>query len=476
MKSKYKSLFSNTFIFALGTFGSKAISFFLVPLYTNVLSTAEYGLADLITTISFLLLPLFSLSLGESILYFGVKAENVDKREAYFKNGFSVVIVGCISLAFISPLFLFYHALDGYTFFLPAYSILEIVRTYIKYYTKARGKNLIYSVDSIIYAFFVALLNIVFLLFFKWGVAGYILAYLISEFVSILFLSIYNKTLFVLRSAKLNYVIVKSMILFSAPLILNSISWGISNSSDKIMLDSIVSPDSVGIYSVAAKLPTIVNTVVNLFCQAWTISAYLEVEKRDKEFYTKVFSLFSFVLVFISSVVILVERPFMYLFVGAEFSVSSRYVPILLIATVYQNYAAFFGAIIQSGKKNNFMLISTLVAALINLVLNYILINKFSIMGACIATAFSFLVVFVLRMLFSNIVIRFSKKYWKLCISNVVLLIQAVFVSLNIHSFFISIIVVVFIFIFNLDCLSFLIDRRKFKEIKNISIDGTDKN
>ena len=79
MKKRNKYLFKNTIIFAIGNFASKFISFFLVPLYTNILSTSDYGTVDLISTICMVLVPLFSLNISESIMRFGLDKNNNEK-------------------------------------------------------------------------------------------------------------------------------------------------------------------------------------------------------------------------------------------------------------------------------------------------------------------------------------------------------------------------------------------------------------
>ena len=73
MNNKYKLLLKDTFIFAIGSLGSKVILFFLVPLYTNYLTTAEYGTADLVSTFSTLLVPIVSLSIERAVIRFGMK-------------------------------------------------------------------------------------------------------------------------------------------------------------------------------------------------------------------------------------------------------------------------------------------------------------------------------------------------------------------------------------------------------------------
>ena len=60
-KNKYKNLISNTVIFAIGSFGSKMMMFLLVPLYTGVLATSEYGVATLLADTANMILPVVTI-------------------------------------------------------------------------------------------------------------------------------------------------------------------------------------------------------------------------------------------------------------------------------------------------------------------------------------------------------------------------------------------------------------------------------
>ena len=87
--SKYKKLLNNTLYFFVGNMGSKLLIFFLVPYYTYVLSTAEYGTADLITTTASLIIPVVTLSITEAVFRFSMD-EKADYK-ALFSNGLLIV-------------------------------------------------------------------------------------------------------------------------------------------------------------------------------------------------------------------------------------------------------------------------------------------------------------------------------------------------------------------------------------------------
>ncbi|MBO5929001.1 MAG: hypothetical protein J6Q42_03160, partial [Clostridia bacterium] len=69
---KYKRLLSNTVIFAISTFSSKMLSFFLTRLYTEVLTQGEYGVTDMLQQSGNLLLPLITLGIINAVLRFGL--------------------------------------------------------------------------------------------------------------------------------------------------------------------------------------------------------------------------------------------------------------------------------------------------------------------------------------------------------------------------------------------------------------------
>ena len=100
---KYKRLFSNTLIFAVGTFGSKLLVFFLMPLYTHVLTDAEYGTSDLLQQSANLLVPLVSVGMASALIRFGLD-KSYDKTSVFST---ALMTAGC-GFAIFLLLFLFF--------------------------------------------------------------------------------------------------------------------------------------------------------------------------------------------------------------------------------------------------------------------------------------------------------------------------------------------------------------------------------
>ena len=99
-ESRNRYLLKNTLIFTLGNIGSRMISFFLIPLYTNVLTTSQYGTVDLITTISTVAGPMLTLNIAESVMRFGLD-KDADKEKNTQCGSIVLLIAMIIGLVLI---------------------------------------------------------------------------------------------------------------------------------------------------------------------------------------------------------------------------------------------------------------------------------------------------------------------------------------------------------------------------------------
>ena len=72
MNEKYKYLFKNVGLLTLSSFATRFLSFFLVPLYTNILSTTDYGTYDLFTTTIGVLIPLLTFNIQDAVIRFAL--------------------------------------------------------------------------------------------------------------------------------------------------------------------------------------------------------------------------------------------------------------------------------------------------------------------------------------------------------------------------------------------------------------------
>ena len=176
MNSKYKKLYKDTFIFAIGSFGSKLILFLMVPLYTHFMSDEDYGTADLVFTFSQFIVPILSLVIFDAVIRFGLSKD--EKKENVLLVSF--IIFGCSIILNIlaTPLIGLYQTINEWKWYLCIYVIASILNSIEMNYLKAKEKNKVFAILSILHTGLMASMNVLFLVYCHMGVKGYLLAYI----------------------------------------------------------------------------------------------------------------------------------------------------------------------------------------------------------------------------------------------------------------------------------------------------------
>ena len=136
---KYKKLLSNTLILSLGTFASKLLVYFLMPLYTAILSKEQYGTADLITNAANLLIPFCCIGITHGVFRFA--ADKEENNKVVFSSGAAVLIVSSAIFLILSPLISLISYFDGFVWLLVFYVISSNFHTLAKEYVRAKGQR-----------------------------------------------------------------------------------------------------------------------------------------------------------------------------------------------------------------------------------------------------------------------------------------------------------------------------------------------
>lgn len=429
--SKYKTLVKDTFIFALGSIGSKAIVFLLVPLYTNVLTKAEYGTADLVFTFSQLMMPIISLAIYNAITRFGL--QNKDHPENVLLCGMIVWIVGCVVSIMLAPVLELYKPIAEWKWFLILHVIASIALTIVQDYLKVKNYNLKYSFISIIQTALLACLNILLLVVFKMGVKGYLLSNAMASLISAVIAIIVGDVLRDIRHSKFDKNLLSNMIKYSAPLILNNIAWWFIQSSDKVMIEMFAGAAALGLYTVATRIPSFVNVIVTIFQQAWGISSIVEMDStNDNRFYSEVFNVYVVIIFAVSIFINAIIKPFMRIYVGAGFYEAWKLAPLLVVsAAAFSAVSAFYGSMYGALKKSLNNMFTTLLAASVNIITNYILIQTFDAFGAVLGTLISYYVLALIRIIDVNRYVKISINYCVYGINCLIIIVQAILVSMN---------------------------------------------
>lgn len=437
--NKYLKLITDILIFSIGSIGSKLILFFMVPLYTNCLTTDEYGTIEIIYTFEQLLVPFASLTIFDAVLRFGLS--KYEKKENILKCALLVLGIGSLFTIAVTPLIELYKTVSDWKWYISVYVILSMFGSVLQNYIKVENKNFIFALVSIIQTLTLAICNVLFLVVKDFGINGYMHSIFISKVISIVLCIIFGNILKELHNGKIEKDTLLRMIGFSAPLILNNIGWWVIHSSDKIMLELMISTSAVGLYTIAYKIPSLINVITSIFQSAWGISSVNEIENdNDTSFYSDVL-LVLMLLVFGGAImIILVLKPFMSIYVGKNFFDAWKYVPLLLAAACFSTISSFFGSLYGALKKSINNMLTTLIAAAVNIFANFLCILKNGIIGAAIGTVIAFWVVSIIRMIDCHRYIKMDSHILLYLINTVIILLLAVFIFYDYNIYLCSLI------------------------------------
>ena len=442
MDKKYRTLFTDALVFALGSLGSKLILFFLVPIYTNYLTTDEYGIADLVFTFVQLIVPFATVSIQNSLIRFGME-KNANKEET-LKCSMAVILFSVVFTLGVTPLVGLYSAISDWKWYLAILVVLNGLSEVERSYLKVRDKNKSFAVISIIQTAVLEGCNILLLVVFKSGVSGYLLSNIIAVAVVCVITFFAAGIPKALTSAKLNVPLLKKMVVFSMPLVLSAVSWWVVHSSDRIMIELMIGESVLGLYTAATKIPSLINVVTSIFNQAWGLSSIREIDNPDKQhFYSKVFRMFSTALFMACIMLITVLKPFLSVYFGADFRSAWVYTPLLLVAAVFFSLTAFIGSLYIALQKSLNDMITYLICAFVNVVVNFVGILFLGAWGAVIGTVTAFAVVLVIRIIDIKRYIDLNIGGVRFFLNAVIALAQAVCVSMDVYVYPVSAVAIV---------------------------------
>lgn len=449
----YKYLAKNTVLFTISSFGSKFLTFFLTLLYTRCLTPSEYGTGDIINTTAILCIYVLTITISHSVMRFSI--ENVERSDLVLRFGFKVLIIGTSVLTFGTVIVRSLHVIqwEDYCYgFLILIFFSHALEEMLGYYLRAIDKIRIMVVSSLISTGVKLVTSFVLLYFFNYGLIGYLISLVIGPICSVIisFCSIAPLKHSTATKAEIQ-LLQSDMIRYAIPSAINAVGWWIAGNIDRYYLVAMEGAAINGIYSVAYKIPAIVGTVTNIFSQAWNLSAIKEYDKETKKdntgFFSKMYGLLTAIAFVLCSVIILFNIPIARVLFAKEFFEAWIYSPILLLGTVFNCIAVFFGGIFSAAKHNSELAYSMIISMLTNILLNSILIPKFSAFGAAIATFISYYIVFITRFIFSKRYLHFQTHMLGVHIVLVLLCIQIYFALRPSHYYFGQLVIIAILFI-----------------------------
>lgn len=396
---KYKHLVKNMGFLTISQFSTKILSFLMVPLYTSILTTEEYGKYDLYNTVVYLLVPVLTLNIAEALMRFPMDGREDPKD--IFSVGLSVILKGFI--IFITVFIIIYHynilnLRDQYSGCLILMYFTTVLYNTFSLFARGLDKVHVMAVAGVINTFFMLLFNIVFLVYMKIGLFGYFFSHVIGMSIASFYLFIVLRLHRYISFKGDRKKLQKRMLIYTVPLVVSSISWYINSSLDRVIIVGLYGIAANGIYSMASKIPGIIQMLQNVFSQAWILSATKFYDNHDRSgFFSYTYVTYQFFLLMGCSAVIVCTRGLAKFFYAADFYQAWIYVPFLCLAVVFTALSGYVGALFTAVKNSHMLGLSTIVATIVNGVLNYQLAIRYGVIGAAAATMVSYYVMWLIR-------------------------------------------------------------------------------
>lgn len=397
--SKKKSLLNETIIYSIGNFGSKILSFLLLPIYTFFLSKEDLGNYDILLTTVGLFVPMVSLQISDAVYRWII---NSDKSDVIFikkaiSNGFFLTLFSFIFFLFLFGLYIYNFSFKDYIYFI-LILFVSCFLPFLQQTLRGLGKTKFYSLIGILTSFLVLLANVVFVYYLNWGLAGVYLANIVAFAISILTILIFGKISTVISYRLISFQEMKEMLRYTLPLVPNLMSWWIINSSSKFLILYYLGVEYNGIYAVSSRFPSILMIVNSVFLMAFQ-DHVLSDSKQDPQNLNLLFNRFikfELSLVLIFSVI----SPFIIqIVVSPTYYEAWKYMPLLYLGAGLNAISAYVGLGYQINKNTFGIGMTTFIGAIINLLICFLFIKYIELYACAFALMFSYLIVLLLRIL-----------------------------------------------------------------------------
>ncbi|MEO7923969.1 MAG: oligosaccharide flippase family protein [Chitinophagaceae bacterium] len=387
-----RQLFKNSFYLALPQLLTQAVSFFLIPLYIAKLTPTDYGVMELLNICGFVLMIVFTLQISQAIIRFTIDSKTEEEEITIVSTGFwstSISIFTAFSL-----LLLFSGTINQWLTESGDYFTVYILFAVSFFLTGVNGylstlliwqKRVKQSAFSSIISIIITVgLSIWLILYLNKGIAGSYIAIICASSVSLLINYYFVRDKIKLSLSRKKYM---EMIRFSTPLVFSSLAWYSWYFIDRFMLRSFLSLHELGLFSVAAKFALIFGVLLSVIENSFfpiVLSNY-----KDKDTPQKIVDFFNLVVVGIlclyCGLSFFAKDIFNFLSRG-EFNEAWKLLPLICLAQIFIKIYFFMpGFAIK--RKTIFILYLSLGGTAINIILNYLLISKFGLQGAAIATS-----------------------------------------------------------------------------------------
>lgn len=395
---RIKRFIQTALTYLAGNIFSKLVTFFLIPLYTNKLNTAEYGDYDVISAIVTLLVSIAFFQIWDGMFRMSFDADDTEDKYSVISLCFKTY---CIGIAVFSALFFIVSQVLSFSMvYLPyIFGIVYGLQFMYSFSTRIFLNNRLFVVSGAANTLTVAITNIVLILVFHMGVESLFIAHIAGALIQCLLIELRLHLIPKIIKYRFCFTRLKQILKFSIPLCVATVSYWLLSGFTKLSINRICGADDNGLFAIASSLSNMAVIAVNVFQFSWNETAYLMAHEDNRmAIYKKSLDLlFCTVWICCAAFCSVVNIIFPY-YVGEAFQNSSVVVPYLMIGVSANAIAGFLGTLFMTEQKTGYIMISTLIASAVNIGLCGLATRHFGMIGSVIVLSASFALLMILRL------------------------------------------------------------------------------
>jgi len=382
-------------LYGIGTLSQRAAQLLLIPLYTTVLSTAEYGTYETLVAMVQTLSILVNFGLSNSLLRFYSECRDESEVDKMIRtSSLLVLVLSSASFVVLLPftrglaVALFQEAaLARFILLAVLWSIGSALNQQLFAYYRAKQAATRYVAVSLGILAGLLILNVTLVRFMGLGLTGILVGYLFVYWS----VNVWLVLKFWRYSHTVSLSWARQLLSFGSPLILSMLGWFVLNSSDRYFLAYYRDLSEVGLYGLGYKIGLLLQMVVIApFQLAWGPYVFARFaadgDASTRGEYARVFTYLMIALSLLGTAIFLFAPELVRLFGSGKFDAAVAVVPYVLVACVFKGIFYWSASMFHLAKRTLELGVIVLGMAGLNLLLNYLWIPRLGWIGAATST------------------------------------------------------------------------------------------
>lgn len=388
-----KKTLRHAVVYSSATILGKLVGFVMLPVYAHYLRGEGYGIIGMIDVVLSMLTVVVGYGISGAMGRFYFEKETEPERHQLVST--SIFLMFVLVVAVSSPLLVFPdtvgrlafgHSGYGYYIVLAVVAFMgEMTAKNPEAYLLLEQKPFFYSIIALVKLVLSLFLNILFIVHMQLGVEGYLLASLICGILYSLFMHVWA-----FRRVGFGYnpVFAREIIRFCLPLVPGYVAMFLRGNVDRVLLRTFLGLTQLGAFEMLFKFATIIGVVVvEPFSKIWNVKRYEICDQPEgPETISRVFTL-QMAIMLLAALILALEIPLLLrVLTPSEFWLSGEIALLAVLSRVLNAayYHLFFGLIYA--KKTFKISIIQGSSAAVSIGLNFLLISRYGILGAVIAS------------------------------------------------------------------------------------------